>query len=265
MAIRPWLSALFAFGVLAALLQPAPASAQRRKTGAKPAAAQPQEAAEPEAAAPSEPDAVPAPPSPGVEPAAAPPAAEEAAPAAVPAPPAATETKAPEADANAEHAAEVAALQQELAAVMDDLVQARTRVAVLGKSLFKTKVRLKLDNRAAPDQLAVRVLIWLDGAPVFSGDGSSVRDPERALWEGFAAPGPHVITVEVEQRARDDEAYRYTLRDSYRFVVNRERRTDVRVVLDDDSDMAEDFKDDEEGSYEVQTRFEVRAVALNEE
>jgi len=168
-------------------------------------------------------------------------------------------------DAATQDKADLAALQQELAQVMDDLVQARARVAVLGKSLFKTRVRVKLDNRAGDDAVAAKVALWLDGAPIFSGDGSAVRDPERTLWDGFAAPGPHVLTFEVEQRARDDEAYRYTLRESYRFMVARERRTDIRLVLEDDSDMAEDFPDDQEGSYEAQTRVEVRAVALNDE
>jgi hypothetical protein len=143
---------------------------------------------------------------------------------------------------------------------MDDLVQARTRVAVLGKSLFKTRVRVKLDNRASPDQTAARAQLWLDGTSIFSGDGAALRDPERALWEGFAAPGAHVLTLEVEQRARDDEAYRYTLRESYRFMVVREHRTELRLVLEDDSDMAEEFPDDQEGSYEVQTRLTARAV-----
>lgn len=165
---------------------------------------------------------------------------------------------------NSERSAELAALRQELAVVMDDLVKARARAAVVGKALFDTRVRVELDNRAAPDQRAVRVLLWLDGAPIWSGDGAALRDPERALWEGFAVPGPHVLTLEVEQRAQGDEAYRYTLRESYRFMVVPKRRTDVRVVLDDDSDMAEDFADDGEGSYDVQTRFEVRARGQNE-
>jgi cell wall-associated NlpC family hydrolase len=167
--------------------------------------------------------------------------------------------------ADAASDAELAGLQQDLAQVMDDLVQARARVAVLGKSLFKTRVRVKLDNRAAPEQVAARATLWLDGAPIWNGDGPSMRGPERALFDGFAAPGAHTLTVEVEQRARKDEAYRYTLRESYRFMVVREKRTDVVLVLDDDSDMAEEFPDDQEGEYDVRTRLKVHAVGLNEE
>jgi hypothetical protein len=161
--------------------------------------------------------------------------------------------------------AELAALQQDLAQVMDDLVQARARVAVLGKALFKTRVRVKLDNRAAPEQVAARATLWLDGAPIWNGDGASLRGPDLALFDGFAAPGAHTLTVEVEQRARKDEAYRYTLRHSYRFMVVREKRTDLVLVLDDDSDMADEFPDDQEGEYDVRTRLKVHAVGLNEE
>jgi hypothetical protein len=161
--------------------------------------------------------------------------------------------------------AEVASLQQELAQVMDDLVQARARVALLGKSLFKTRVRVQLDNRAAPDQIAARIALFLDGAPIWSGDGAAVRDEKQILFDGVAAPGPHVLGLEIEQRAREDDAYRYMLRDNYHFSVLRERRTDLKLVLDDDSDIAEDFKDDDEGRYDVRTKLEVRAAALNEE
>ncbi|MFI5308814.1 MAG: hypothetical protein ACHQ53_15765, partial [Polyangiales bacterium] len=155
---------------------------------------------------------------------------------------------------------ELASLHQDLAQVMDDLVQARARVAVLGKALFKTRVRLKIDDRTQKEQSAVRVLLWLDGAPIWSGDGSGTRDPNRVLFDGFAAPGPHVLTLEIEQRARRDEAYRYTLHESYRFLVVREKRTDLRLRLDDDSDMADDFPSDAEGEYDVRTRFQARAV-----
>jgi hypothetical protein len=160
---------------------------------------------------------------------------------------------------------EVASLQQELAQVMDDLVQARARVALLGKSLFKTRVRVRLDNRAADSQTAVRIALFLDGAPIWTGDGAALRDPKQNLFDGVAAPGPHVLGLEIEQRARGDDAYRYTLRDNYHFNVLRERRTDLTLILDDDSDIAEDFKDDDEGEYDVRTKLEVHAAALNEE
>jgi hypothetical protein len=157
-----------------------------------------------------------------------------------------------------------AELQRELSEVMDSLVQARARAAVLGKALWKTTVAIKVDNRAE-DQVAVRVALWLDGAPVWSGDGSALSDPERTMFSGFLAPGQHVLTYEVEQRARADEKYRYTLRASHRFTALRERRSELRLVLEDDSDIAEDFADDEEGEYDVRARLQVRAISPDDD
>jgi hypothetical protein len=151
-----------------------------------------------------------------------------------------------------------AALSKDVAGVMDELVQLRARTRVLGKALFKTKVRIRVENEAAPDQIAARLQLWLDGAPVWSGDGSGLRDAERVLFEGLAAPGPHVLTYEVEQRARDDEKYRYTQRASLRFVALRDRRMDLVLVLEDDSDMAEDFPDDADGEYDLRVKLRAR-------
>jgi hypothetical protein len=229
------------------------ASAQRRKTPPPPPALPPVSA---EPVAPAVDTEQPSDTAAGADP------AEDAAPAAAPA---ASAQPTPATEDEAEPTEDLAALQAELAQVMDDLVQARARVALLGKSLWKTRVRVRVDNRAAPDQIAARAALYLDGAPIWSGDGAQLRDPERVLFDGFAAPGPHVLTLEIAQRSRDDEAFRYDLRESYRFQAPRERRTDLRLVIDDDSDMAEDFPDDEEGSYEVQTRLEARAVALDDE
>jgi hypothetical protein len=157
-----------------------------------------------------------------------------------------------------------AALSKDVATVMDELVQLRARTRVLGKALFKTKMQVRVENEAAPDQIAARLQLWLDGAPIWSGDGSGLRDPERVLFEGLAAPGPHVLTYEVEQRARDDEKYRYSQRASLRFVALRDRRMELVLVLEDDSDMAEDFDEDEEGEYDVRVQMQVSAHRLDE-
>lgn len=157
---------------------------------------------------------------------------------------------------------EAAAVREELAAVMDSLVSARARAALLGKSLFKTRVRVQLVNDAAGDQRLGKVALALDGNPIFRGDGSALNPEGAKLFEGYAAPGPHVLTVEIEQRARADESYRYSQTSSLRFVVPRGTLTDLKLVLDDDSDIAEDFADDGEGEYDVRLRLVVEARPL---
>jgi len=181
-----------------------------------------------------------------------------------PQPPAAAPAAEPAKEKAEDEAAaqEAQAVREELSTVMDSLVSARARAALLGKSLFKTRVRVQLVNDAADDQLLGKVALSLDGNPIYRGEGSGL-DPEGAkLFEGYAAPGPHVLTVEIEQRAREDDAYRYSQTSSLRFVVPRGTLTDLKLVLDDDSDIAEDFADDDEGEYDVRLRLEVTARPL---
>lgn len=244
-----------ALGVLLVCVAGADAQARKRRSGDKPS---------------REPVAEPATPPDGpVAPPAAPPPTADAAPlsvtpAAEPAPAVAPEpAPAPAADAAEEAAAQDAqAVREELSTVMDSLVSARARAALLGKSLFKTRVRVQLVNDAADDQALGKVALLLDGNPIYRGDGSALNPEGAKLFEGYAAPGPHVLTVEIEQRAREDDAYRYSQTSSLRFVVPRGTLTDLTLVLDDDSDIAEDFKDDDEGEYDVRLRLEVEARPL---
>ena len=149
--------------------------------------------------------------------------------------------------------------------MMDDLVQARARVGVLGKSLFKTSVRVQVDNRAAPDQVAGRVALWLDGAPIWSGDGWGCATRARILFEGAWR------RARTCSRSRSSSVRATTIRIATRCttaiasVCCARSRTDLRLILDDDSGIADDFSDDEEGEYDVRTRLEVRAMSLDEE
>lgn len=241
-------TAHFLFVLVCVMLVASMADAQRRRPGARPN----RRPAAPAAETPAEP-----------APAETPPAPEPAAPVAAPdaaAAPAPTDVVAP-ADVPL---SDLAPLREEFTSVMDDLVETRARIATLGRSLFHTRLRIEVQNRAGDLQSLAHIAVFIDGAPVFRAEGSEFSgDDARQVFEGFAAPGPHTVVIEVEQRSRDADSYRYTLRDNYRFEVLRDRLTDVTVVLDDDSGIGEDFADDQEGEYDVRTRVRVATREIN--
>jgi hypothetical protein len=161
---------------------------------------------------------------------------------------------------------QVSGLQTELSALMDELVQARTRAALLGKTLFKTVTRVYVQNLAGDDAVLSKVVLKLDGAPIFRGDSAALRgDEARQVFEGFIAPGPHVLTAEIEVSSRTDAAYGYSLRESYKFQALRDKRNELSLVLRDDSDVASEFPDDQDGEYDVRMRLRVRTKELNDE
>jgi hypothetical protein len=159
----------------------------------------------------------------------------------------------------------LAALRADVTALTDDLVEARSRAAMLGKTLFKTQVRVRLQNLAAPDPVLVKIALKLDGAPIYRGDGAALSgDDARQVFQGFIAPGAHVLSAEIEQRSREDAAYGYVLHETYRFVALREKRSELTLVLDDDSDLASEFPDDSEGEYDVRVKLRVKTKDLSE-
>lgn len=158
---------------------------------------------------------------------------------------------------------DVTPIRTDYVALMDDLVQARMRVSALGAELFRTRIRVDLQDRTGDHVNLARFVVHLDGAPVFQSDGPVENAQNgREIFTGSLAPGPHVLTLEVEQRSREDEAYRYTLRESFRFQVVRERLSEVTLILEDGSDMARSFPTGGEGRYEVHTRMRVATRAL---
>ncbi|MFO0686168.1 MAG: hypothetical protein U0234_29165 [Sandaracinus sp.] len=154
-------------------------------------------------------------------------------------------------------------LRADYSALMDDMVAARELVATLGQELFQTRVAISVQDRAGDDQSLASFSLELDGTPVFHVEGEIEGGGDgRQVYEGALAPGPHVLTVSMEQRAATDSEYRYVQRDTYRFIVVRDRRTEVGIVLEDDSDIAQHFQNDGEGRYDVHTRVRVATRAL---
>jgi hypothetical protein len=154
-------------------------------------------------------------------------------------------------------------LRSEWSSLMDDMVSARQRVATLGEELFHTRLAVTVQDRAGDDQLLGRFALELDGTPIFHSDGEiEGGDAGREVFTGALAPGPHELTIELEQAAREGGEYRYSQRDTFRFIVVRDRRTEITIVLEDDSDIARSFPSGGEGRYEIRTRVRVATRAL---
>jgi hypothetical protein len=244
-------SALAPFLVCLALCSPGLVSAKPPKA-AKPSSAAPPSPPAPAAESSNEPAAAPAP-------EVAPPTAASAKPAepAAEPEPAAKPDPAPAADSG-----KLASLRSDVAGLVDELVEARSRAALLGQTLFKTQLRVKVQNLAAPDPVLGKLVLKLDGAPIFRGDGAALSgDDARQVFQGFVAPGAHVLAAELEQSSRDDAKFGYALHETYRFQAVRDKRSELTLIVDDDSDVPNDG----DGEYDVRIKLRVRTKALNED
>jgi hypothetical protein len=65
--------------------------------------------------------------------------------------------------------------------------------------------------------------------------------------------------------SRNDAAYGYSLRETYKFQAIRDKRNELSLSLRDDSDVASEFPDEQDGEYDVRMRLRVRTKELKEE
>jgi hypothetical protein len=160
-------------------------------------------------------------------------------------------------------APDVSALSSELSAVLDELIQARSRASILAKSLFRTRIDINVLRRA-DDQQLLHVKLALDGVPVHESDGAALLSSEAHLFSGYVAPGVHEISIEISEQARENATYRYTRAERFRIETKKNTSTQVDVMLRDDSDMAEELPEGDDGKYEVSTRVRVTPVKVKD-
>lgn len=158
---------------------------------------------------------------------------------------------------------DVSALSDELSAVLDELIQARTRASVLAKSLFRTRIDINVLRRA-DDQQVVHLRLALDGVPVHDSDGAALGRDEVRLFQGYVAPGVHEIGVEIVEQSKQNPTYQYTRSERFRIETKKDTSTQVDVLLRDDSDMAEELPTGDDGTYQVSTRVRVTPVKVRD-
>jgi hypothetical protein len=154
-------------------------------------------------------------------------------------------------------------LEGELAQSMDELVQARARAGVLARALFRSQLAVEVVRRADGQRLS-QLTVRLDGVPVHDSDGSALTRDRATLFTGYVAPGMHELSVELTEAAKENASFGYSRRETFRIELKKDRRTAVELVLRDDSDMAEEAADGDDGSYQLETTLRVRTEKVRD-
>lgn len=207
--------------------------------------------------APTEPTPPPTEPTP-TEPATAPSPAPT--PPATPAPPtpAPTESKS---EASATSEPDVDALRQEYLGLRDELFKSRARANTVASQLYSTRMSIKLTYTTARFYNPTKVSIRLDGASVYDDATGAIAKDDGVRFDGYVAPGRHVITYRVEAAGKDDDSFTSTT--ETQLVVKAVAQKDLVVSgkAHDTGDIAYAWKRGESGSYGLGIDTSVRAVA----
>jgi len=200
---------------------------------------------------PTKPDATPPPATP--EPATTPEAAKPDAAPATPAPPVAPAPATPEAkpaEAPKDAAAsDVDALRQEYLTLRDELFKSRARANAVASALYSTRITIKLTYTTARFYNPAKASIRLDGANVYEDASGAIAGDDGVRFDGYVAPGKHLITFHVEATGKDDDSF--TSVTESQIVVKAVANKDLAVTAKakDGGDIAYEWKRKERGTY----------------
>ena len=143
--------------------------------------------------------------------------------------------------------------------LLSDIAALRSRVAALTTTLFKSKLRIIV--RTDGDNARIHsFVVTLDDGVVFSASERFVADDERTVYEHAVAPGHHVVGVEVERTDARGKEYTTWQTSKFSVVVPDSQLLETEMLVEDDSDMAEDFPEDGDGQYDVRVRLRARVA-----
>lgn len=143
--------------------------------------------------------------------------------------------------------------------LLGDIAALRSRVAALTTTLFKSKLQVRVQTEGDNARISKFVVTLDDGVVYVAGDRFSADD-EKPVYEHAVAPGHHVLGVEIERVDARNRQYKTWQSTKLSIVVPESKTVEARVELEDDSDMAVDFPDDQDGEYELNVSLRAKVV-----
>ena len=145
--------------------------------------------------------------------------------------------------------ADVDSLRQEYLSLRDELFKSRARANAVASQLYSTRVQIKLTYTTARYYTPARSSIRLDGASVYEDAGGAIGGDDGIRFDGYIAPGRHLITFHVEATGKDDDSF--TSSTESQIVVKAVAGKDLLVAAKarDSGDIAYEWKRSEHGSY----------------
>jgi hypothetical protein len=143
--------------------------------------------------------------------------------------------------------------------LLGDIAALRGRVAALTTTLFKSKLRVLVETEGDDARITSFRVTVDDGVVFVAADQFSAED-ERTVYEHAVAPGHHVLGVEIERVDARNREYKTWQVTKMSIVVPESKVLEALVSLEDDSGMAEDFPDDQDGEYELNVKLRARVA-----
>ena len=143
--------------------------------------------------------------------------------------------------------------------LLADIAALRGRVAAVTTTLFSSKLRVLVGVEGDDARIAT-FRVTLDDAVAYSAPERLGGDEPQVVYEHAVAPGHHMLGVEIERYDARNREYRTFQASKFAIVVPESKHLETSFRIKDDSDMADDFPDDQDGEYDLRVRLRARVV-----
>lgn len=156
---------------------------------------------------------------------------------------------------------DVDSLRQEYLTLRDELFKSRARANAVASQLYSTRIQIKLTYTTARYYNPAKATIRLDGASVFENTTGAIGGDDGVRFDGYVAPGRHVITFRVEAAGKDDDSF--TSVTESQIVVKAVAGKDLVVAAKakDSGNIAYEWKRNETGNYGLGLDVTVKTTA----
>jgi hypothetical protein len=156
---------------------------------------------------------------------------------------------------------DVDSLRQEYLQLRDELFKSRARANTVASQLYSTRVQIRLTYTTARYYNPAKASIRLDGASVYEDATGAIAGDDGIRFDGYVAPGRHLITFRVEATGKDDDSF--TSVTESQIVVKAVAGKDLVVAAKakDGGDISYAWKKSENGSYGLGIDVAVKTVA----
>jgi hypothetical protein len=150
-------------------------------------------------------------------------------------------------------------LNAEYNQLRDELFRSRAKAHLIGDALFKTKVVATFQYKAQRAWPIKKVTLKIDDQPVFSGESPPTADPLK-LYDGFAAPGRHTLTVHVDCGATGEDRVAYGAEGAFVVDLAENKQTNVVFIVDETGDGPGKLAKKRQGAFDVRVKAELETV-----
>jgi hypothetical protein len=154
---------------------------------------------------------------------------------------------------------DVDSLRQEYLSLRDELFKSRARANAVASALYSTRIQIKFAWTSGRYYGVNKAQVRLDGATVYEDAGGAIATDDGVRFDGYVAPGRHLVTFHIEATGKDDDTFTSTTESQV--VVKAVPQKDLLVTAKahDGGDIAYAWKKSEHGNYALGIDVSVRA------